>query len=312
MIDPLQVLWSPAGASMPSLGSNALADVHDGDTPNIRMPVRMLSVDTPEVTARSATGAANVDAKFKQLAEWIRQGIAPISRDLAEFLLPKIDTGRAGTLQLEQGTAAAEFNTSNITKRLIEGVPEGQPPRDKPRKIFVRTADDPFDDHHRLLAYVAPDYSKDERAVLTRRQRATFNLDLIAEGWAATFIIFPSIPGELDLPLTLEAADKAVKGKKGIWKNPETLLGYEYRAVEKLHGVTQKIAEGKPLRPGESFSWRQRYCADMRTRELFGPEDYFRVPPVYRLWFWPADVNEAVGRLNLVPSRELGGGGRGR
>jgi hypothetical protein len=67
VIDPVQVLWSPAGASMPTLGAKALVDVTDGDTPNIRMPIRMLSVDTPEVTARTAQRAAVVDTEFAQL-----------------------------------------------------------------------------------------------------------------------------------------------------------------------------------------------------------------------------------------------------
>ena len=35
MIEPVQVLWSPAGITMPSLGARALVDVTDGDTPNI-------------------------------------------------------------------------------------------------------------------------------------------------------------------------------------------------------------------------------------------------------------------------------------
>jgi hypothetical protein len=48
----------PAGVSMPTLGDRAFVDVTDEDTPNIRMPVRMLSVDTPEVTARTAARAA--------------------------------------------------------------------------------------------------------------------------------------------------------------------------------------------------------------------------------------------------------------
>ena len=47
MIEAVQILWSPAGANMPSLGARALVDVTDGDTPNVRMPIRMLSVDTP-------------------------------------------------------------------------------------------------------------------------------------------------------------------------------------------------------------------------------------------------------------------------
>ncbi|MFI0737644.1 hypothetical protein ACH4PU_05920 [Streptomyces sp. NPDC021100] len=108
----------------------------------------------------------------------------------------------------------------------------------------------------------------------------------------------------MDLPLTLEAADKTVKGKKSVRKEPATLLGYEHRALERLHDVTQKVVDGTPLLPGESFSWRQRYRADLRTRELFGPGDYFRVPPVYRLWGWPKGVNEVIGRLNPIPSRE--------
>ena len=61
MIEAVQVFWSPVGANMPSLGARALVDVTDGDTPNIRMPVRMLSVDTPEVTARTQVRAAAID-----------------------------------------------------------------------------------------------------------------------------------------------------------------------------------------------------------------------------------------------------------
>ena len=74
MIDPVQVLWSPAGATIPSPGDLALVDVHDGDTPSVRMSVRMLSIDTPEITAISADGALNVDRKFADLAQWITEG----------------------------------------------------------------------------------------------------------------------------------------------------------------------------------------------------------------------------------------------
>jgi hypothetical protein len=118
MIDLLQVLWSPAGASLPSLGARALVDVTDGDTPNVRMPIRMLSVDTPEVTARTEQRAKAVDAEFAQLAEWIEQGRAPISAALAEFLAPKLATGSAGRLQREHGMAASAFAKQNIETRL--------------------------------------------------------------------------------------------------------------------------------------------------------------------------------------------------
>jgi endonuclease YncB( thermonuclease family) len=301
MIDPVQILWSPAAISMPSLGSRAFVDTTDGDTPNISMPVRMLSVDTPEVTARTPEGATRVDEKLTQLAEWIDQGKAPITTDLAAHLLPKIATGKAGSLQFEQGKAASAFGDNNIRTRLAR---PGKPDR----RVFIRSAEPHFDDNGRLLAYLAPNFTEAERATLTRAQRSTFNLDLLTAGWAAPFVIYPSIPGELDLPLLLAATEKAIADATtttNIWSNPHTLLAYEYRMVEKLHGITRKIVDGQDIPTAERFSWRERYCADMRTRVVHGPEDYTAVPPTYRLWFWARDVQRAIGDLNLTPAPKL-------
>lgn len=301
MIEPVQILWSAAGVTMDPASERRLVDVTDGDTPNIRMPVRMLSVDTPEVTARSLEGATRVDQEFQQLVSWINEGRAPISRSYAEFVVPKLATGNAGTLHFQQGQAASEFSKRNIEERLHR---EGG----QPRNVFIRfDAASPFDDRGRLLAYVAPSYSDKERKMMTRRDRATFNLDLIEKGWAAPFIIYPAIPGELDLPIFLEAAVLAFTERRGIWAAAETLPAYEYRALEKLHDITKRLVAGENLKSSDVFAWRSRYCADMRNRMLHGPEDYFGVPPPYRLWMWPKDVNEAVSRLNLVPAPRLVG-----
>jgi len=300
MVDVVQILWSPAGVTLSALDPLELVDVTDGDTPNIRLPVRMLSVDTPEVTARSDQRAQAIDQEFAQLAEWIGQGRAPISRPLAEFLLPKLATGRAGSLQLQQGRDASAFAKQRFQERLTR--PDGSQ-----RRLFVRMADSPFDDNGRLLAYVAPNYTETERRTMTRAQRATFNLELVEAGHAAPFVIYPSVPGELDLPLLLAAASAAVGAPRGIWSNAETLLAYEYRAAEKLFRVTRKIVNNQPLKAGEARSWRERYCVDLRTRSLHGPEDYLGIAPEYRLWIWPRDLNEAIGRLNLVPSPQLVG-----
>jgi endonuclease YncB( thermonuclease family) len=275
-------------------------DVTDGDTPNIRMPIRMLSVDTPEVTARTPARAAAVDQEFAQLAEWIDQGKAPISDGLAAHLRPKLATGKAGTLQFEQGKEASAFAKRNIEARLSR---PGKPPRN----LFLRVTETPFDDNGRLLAYIAPSFTAKERETLSRTQRATFNLDLLTEGWAAPFVIYPSIPGEPDLPLLVDAAAQARAGAKGIWANPATLPAYEYRAMEKLFTITKKIVAGEQVRGADRFAWRERYCVDMRDRRLHGPEDYVEVPPEYRLWIWPRDVAAAVGRLNLVPAPALVG-----
>src|SRR5918993_6134638 len=185
-IHPVFKTWASTGQTLGLTDRYKLIDVHDGDTPNIRMPIRMLSVDTPEVTARSEAGAARVDAKFVELADWIDQGRAPISPALAAALLPKLATGKAGTLHYSQGKQASAFAKQNAETRLTR-------PNGSRRNLFLRTADSPFDSNHRMLAYVAPDYSAAERAAMSRAERSTFNLDLVTHGWAAPFVLYPSV-----------------------------------------------------------------------------------------------------------------------
>lgn len=297
MVDPTQILWTPAGQNLPSLGSKALVDVSDGDTPNIRMPVRMLSIDTPEVTARSESGAERINARFAELVAWLKDGTAPATKAFRNHILPKLESTDAGSLQLEQGRQASAFYKDKIDERLT------RPGSSKKRSFFVRSANIPFDDYGRLLAYVAPSYSKLERESMTRAQRATFNLDLIQSGWAAPFVLFPSIPGELDLPLYLEMAVEAVENNRGQYANPLSLPAYEYRMCEKLYAISRKLADGDNIAFADQLNWRSRYCADMRTRELRRPEDYMSIPTAYRLWIWPDDVQTAIGMLNLVPVR---------
>lgn len=298
MIDALQVLWQPAGENLPARDARALVDISDGDTPNIRMPIRMLSVDTPEVTARTERRAAVIDAEFAQLAEWMADGTAPVSRALAEVLAPKLATGKAGTLQFRLGKEASAFAQANTEARLRR--PDGSR-----RNLFLRTADAPFDTNHRMLAYVAPSFSTAELTALSREQRSTFNLDLVKAGWAATFVLYPSVPGELDLPLLVAAAAEARENGLGMWAEADVLLAYEYRAMEKLHAITAKLAGGAELTGAQRFAWRERYCADLRSRVLHGPEGWPAVPPEYRLFLWAADVPDAIARLNLVPAPAL-------
>ncbi len=299
MTEPVQVLWTTAGAQVPNLGARALVDVSDGDTPNIRMPIRMLSVDTPEVTARSEDGAEKVDDKFVELAGWISDGTAPVSKEFADYILPKLSTGNAGTLQFKQGKEASAWFKAQADARLKK------PNSNRKRNLFVRTSNAPFDNYHRLLAYVAPSYSNSELKNLSRKERATFNLDLIESGWAAPFILFPNIPGELDLPMYLKAATEAVDAQGGQYDEPLSLPAFEYRMCEKLYGISKKIADGDTLTMKKQLAWRSRYAADMRNRTLHGPESYMSVPMHFRIWIWPDDVQQAIGALNLAPSESL-------
>lgn len=295
MTDKTEILWTPAGENLPSLGSKALVDVTDGDTPNIRMPIRMLSIDTPEVTAKSLSGAESVDAKFEQLVRWLKNGTAPASTQFRDYILPKLEEVKAGTLQFNQGQEASIFYKKITEKRLTK------PGSEKKRRLFIRTANEQFDNYGRLLAYVSPSYSRKERRRMTRLERSTFNLNLIESGWAAPFILYPSIPGELDLSLFLQMAVKAKENKDGQYQNELSLPGYEYRMCEKLYTITKKLSDGKTLSYLKQLEWRSRYCADMRNRKLHDPESYMKIPEPYRLWIWPDDVQKAIGMLNLVP-----------
>jgi len=298
MPDPIEILWQPAGFELDALSPSRLVDVSDGDTPNIRMPVRMLSVDTPEVTAKSEAGAARVDARFLELAEWIRSGHAPIGPAFRDHILPKLETGTAGSLQFVQGQAASAYLEARIDERIAR-------PGKDPRSLFLRAADERFDRNGRLLAYVAPSYTATERRAMSRRERSTFNLDLMESGHAMPFILFPSIPGELDLPLAVEVSVEAMEAQRGQYADEMFLPAYEYRAAEKLYRITRDIVAGDSLSATRRLSWRSRYCADMRDRRVHGPETYMGVPIPYRLWIWPADLQTAIAKLNLVPAPNL-------
>jgi hypothetical protein len=75
--------------------------------------------------------------------------------------------------------------------------------------------------------------------------------------------------------------------------------------MQKLYRITKNKLAGESLRPGQAYAWRARYCVDMRSRVLHGPEDYFDTDPEYRLWIRPADLHDAIGRLNLTPAPRL-------
>jgi endonuclease YncB( thermonuclease family) len=292
----VSIFWDPKGIELDSLGSKRYIRATDGDTPYVSVSIRMLSMDTPEVHYPGNAKPSKQDEKLAQLAEWMQQGQAPIFSDLAEFLHPKLATGRAGTLQEEQGFKASEVFQALVDEKLT------RPHSNRKRSVFISTADQPFDQYGRLLAYMAPNYSAKERENMSRRERATFNLLMIENGWAASFPIYPSLPRHSDLVMLKEAGEQAFENSKGAWADPHTLTGYEFRSCVRLYGVTKKLGQGQKLSSAERYGWISRYCVDMTTREIYYPQDYFRVKPYNRIFLWPDDVTEAVGKLNLTPA----------
>jgi endonuclease YncB( thermonuclease family) len=292
---PVSIFWDPRGVELDSLGQKRFGRITDGDTPYVTTSIRMLSIDTPEVHYPGNSDPARQDGNLAQLAQWIAQGQAPVQKDLAAHLQPRLATGQAGTLQKRQGDQATAHFAALLDQKLT------RPGKKTKRSVFIRVADEHFDQYGRLLAYMAPSYTAAERAAMGRKDRATFNLLMIESGWAAPFPIYPSLPQHVDLVMLQEAGQDAFENSRGAWADPHTLTGYEFRMCVKLYGITKKLVAGHKPSSTEAYDWIDRFCVDMTTREIFYPQDYCKVKPYNRIFIWPKDVPEAVGRMNLVP-----------
>ena len=204
----VKIFWDPNGFELDTLGDKNYLKTTDGDTPSVSIPIRMLSIDAPEVHYPGNKAPSTQDGNLAQLAEWIKEGKAPINADLGKYLHPKLVTGTAGTLHEEQGKKATKQFEDLLDEKL-------KLPNGKKRNVFLRAADENFDQYGRLLAYMAPNYSAKELATMSRKDRATFNLLMVESGWAAPFPIYPSIPSYLDLVMLQEMAKDACIDKKG-------------------------------------------------------------------------------------------------
>ena len=119
----------------------------------VSVSIRMLGIDTPEVHYPGNTKPFRQDENLLQLAEWMKQGKAPVESELAEYFHPKLASGNAGSLQEEQGIKAAEVFKALIEEKL------SRPNSNRRRTVVLRVADEHFDQYGRLLAYMAPNYS---------------------------------------------------------------------------------------------------------------------------------------------------------
>ena len=107
-MDNVQIFWDPNGIELEQLGKKTKSgDPADGDTPFVRMPIRMLGIDTPETNYQGGETTANT--KFAELKTLLESGNYDnwIDADLKALLLPKLLN--AGTLQINQGQQAKDF-----------------------------------------------------------------------------------------------------------------------------------------------------------------------------------------------------------
>ncbi|MGW0581592.1 hypothetical protein ACWD25_37925, partial [Streptomyces sp. NPDC002920] len=228
--------------------------VTDGDTPNIAMASRMVSIDTPESHYGGAplTAQATLERAKARLLDGTYDALP---HELRDYLVSRI-TPDAAQRHQNAGKAAAEAHTAMVATRLAR--PDGSQ-----RKMAVIATGELVEGNGRLLAYTAPWFTGSASDPLPPRDDSwwrTFNLDMVALGWAATFVIYPSIPPTKDLNLSLEA-DAAWTQQLGAWAQfgQNLLLGYEYRACIKLG--TRELTN-----PAEAIAQAyQRVCVDLWT-----------------------------------------------
>jgi endonuclease YncB( thermonuclease family) len=258
----------------------------DGDTIVIEQPIRMVSCDTPE-KAGFAGPPPTAQQKLNECAHRLRSGFFDdhLPTELREYLLARL-TGDAAERHINAGVKAGEEFNKILERRLTRQ--DGAK-----RKVAVIPTGEIIDNYGRLLAYTAPYFSKNELPPKGSPERQTFNVDMIANGWAAFFPIYPSLPQNDDMNMAIASAELAWEERRGAWKNfgENLLLGYEFRACIKLAAGLDGA-----LSATEAF---QRICVDLRTLREVGKHGFFSVPPCYRLWIWEEDIQQARIDLGL-------------
>ncbi|MEV6158472.1 hypothetical protein AB0L53_49905 [Nonomuraea sp. NPDC052129] len=272
------------------LDEELLLAIIDGDTVDIRATVRMVSIDTPEkehVAGPPVTAQATLDRCRTRLMDGTYDALP---QDLRDYLIGRI-TPDAAARHIAAGNRATAELQALKQRRLTR--PDGTE-----RKARVIATGELIEDNGRILGYLTPWFAGSAADPLpppSDPDRRTMNLDMVASGWAAMFLIYPSIPRDADLALLLDAADTAWTGKLGAWAEfgHDLLLGYEYRACIKL-GVKNLIDPAKTI----DKAYR-RVCIDLQNLQNVGLYGYHQVPPQHRLWIWQDQIQQASHALGL-------------
>jgi hypothetical protein len=177
-------------------------------------------------------------------------------------------------------------------------------------KVGIIVTGEVIEENGRLLAYVTP-WLTPPLPPRDDPRRRTFNLELIETGWAVPFIIYPSLPRDTDLNLTLHAAENAWANKLGAWHEfgTDLLLGYEHRACLKLGtpdpGPGSHRQRGSSRRsagyasmclPGSSSVSTATTASTRPAARSSPPRPWARS----RLWIWPQDLDTAREELDLI------------
>lgn len=259
----------------------------DGDTPTVQLPIRAASTDAPE---RHYCGADdNHPDKFdSDFEHFLNKAGKNLDEELKDYLRPRLRK-KACSRQIQAGIDAFHHFEQIVDARLARTGKNGKVLT--PRHLFVRVSNETFDRYGRMLAYINAAYEPSELASIPLEQRPSFNLQMMQDGYAVSLVIYPNIPKPADLQLVQTAVREARQGKKGLWSDGElVLLPYEFRWIVDTIG-------GKRDGP-------DRYCADISNSKLYVPQQYFKVLPEERLFFYEEDLDKAL-EMGLTPTAEM-------
>jgi endonuclease YncB( thermonuclease family) len=229
-----------------------LLEITDANTFEVKLNIRLFAIDSPEIHYPEGRDVSLLDPVLEglpKLAAW-----KSLPEELREYLLPKLE--KAGTHQRMWGVKAKEAFEGMVNEALtVEG-------KKRRRPLFYALPPKPFDRNGRIMAYVAPYVPREERT--DSHLPESFNLRMVAEGWAAPYMHMENLPKEEDLAPAKMAFANAYYKKLGIWSEDRTpLLAYEFRALVRManggEGFTHPVYDArlldnrdiKPLQPDE-------------------------------------------------------------
>jgi endonuclease YncB( thermonuclease family) len=251
----------------------------DGDTPKVALPIRMLGMDAPEYHYQGAD--QENPGKFDAAMRGFLVGAgSQLDAGLRAYLEPRLK-GKPCTRQIRAGEKALRHFEALKRQRLDPGQRHNEK-RKTERRLYIMVAQEVFDKHGRMLAYINASYNQAERKAIPPAERPTFNLQMMQEGQAVSLLIYPNIPKASDLELVQKAVSEARTAPKGFWQagQDRVLLPYEFRWIV-------DTIQGARMGP-------DRYCGDILSGKLFPPQSYHLVWPENRLFFRAEHLKEAL------------------
>ena len=276
------------------LSPSSLLSISDGDTPEVKMGVRMLGIDTPELHFPGNSNPEKQDPILLKLPE--KDVFKKLPEELKNYLLPRLEgagkrqkkwaklakvaleeivdvsfysVGKGKTLS-NSPFVKGENQSSSLKKRDTEGRKFNR----GNRKIFLAVGKEVIDCYGRILAYCGPYLTKEERKVLG--QPDTFNLKMLKLGFAISNIHSGNLPKDEDIELVIKAVKEAREKKMGFWSEKDKILhGYEFRALVRMSegekGFRYKVGDLRDHLSGKEM-------------KFYKPEEYIKIEEEFRVF----------------------------